>query len=295
MLSFTRENETEADQKAVLFMDKTGYDPKGLLTGLSKIREADFQGVESIPEYFKTHPGTANRIAHLAGLLADYQPPADKPPAPKTYDYQLVKYRLIGLYGDPDKYLSKLEQELAKNPDSPAINYGVGLLYGRGTQVKKGIDHLNRALAREIFNPVILLELGRLHIRNQDYDNALTVLEGVTGDKIVGDAAIYFRSVAQIETGNLTAAKEALIQLLDRNKKNGFSRANYHLANIMSQEQNVPMSHYYLGVYYAEKRDYKNAFRHLGRAVETLEDSKVKEDARERLEKLEEKKPRGRS
>ena len=128
--------------------------------------------------------------------------------------------------------------------------------------------------------------LGRLHVRNQDYENALTVLEGITGDKVVGDTAIYFRSVAQIETGNLAAAKESLVQVLARNKGKGFSRANYHLANIMSQERNAPMSHYYLGIYYAETKDFKDAFRHLGRAVETLEDPKVKEDARERLEKL---------
>ncbi|MCG8634527.1 MAG: M48 family metalloprotease [Desulfobacterales bacterium] len=289
MLAFTRENETEADQKAVLFLDKTGYNPEGLLSGLNKIRETDYQGIEGIPDYFKTHPGTGNRIAHLAGILADYTPPADKPAPPENFDYQMVKYRVIGLYGDPEVYAAKVEQKLGQDPDNPALNYGMGLLYGRTHRTGQGIAHLQKALAKEIFNPMILLELGRLHINNGAHDTALSVLEGITQDKVVGDLATYYTAVAQLESGNLSAARTNLNKVLERNKKGEYARANYHLANILSQEQNAPMSHYYLGIYYTEIRDYKNAFRHLNRAVDTLEDPKVKEEARERLEKLRDK------
>lgn len=289
MLAFTRENETEADQKAILFLNKTGYQPLGLLTGLSKLRESDFQGVESIPEYFKTHPGTGNRVAHIAGILEEYKPPADKPAPPETDDYQMVKYRLIGLYGKPDKYLKKVEHQLSENPDNPALNYGAGLLYARDNRLDLAVRHLEKALAKEIFSPMILVELGRIQIRNGNYQTAISVLQGVVEDDILGDTATYYRAVAQIETGSLSPAKQALAELLKRDKTRGFIRANYHLANIMSQERNAPMSHYYLGIYYSETGDSKNGFRHLGRAVETLEDEKVKQDARDRLKQLREK------
>ena len=289
MLAFTRENETEADQKAVLFLDKTGYAPEGLLSGLNKIRETDYQGIEGVPDYFKTHPGTGTRIAHLAGILADHKDPANKPAPPENYDYQMVKYRLIGLYGDPDVYLAKVKHKLDEDPDNPALNYGIGLLYGRTHRIDLGITHLHKTLAKEIFNPMVLLELGRLHINNDSHEEALSVLEGITQDKIIGDLATYYSAIAQIEIGKLAAARANLTKVLDRNKKGGFARANYHLANIMSQQQNAPMSHYYLGIYYSERRDFKNAFRHLNRAIETLEDQKIKEDAQTRLDKLRDK------
>jgi len=285
MLSFTRENETEADQKAVLFLENTGYDPRGLLAGLTKMRESDFRGIEGIPDYFKTHPGTGNRIAHLAGILADYTPPENKPAPPENYDFQMVKYRVIGLYSAPDAYIDKINLKLEKDPDNPALNYGLGLLYARAGRLELGFSHLSRALAADPFDPMVLLELGRLHIRNQNYSSALSVLEGVSTDKVMGDLAVYYRSVAQIETGSLNAAETGLKRVL-ATKNPGFARANYHMANIMSQRKQAPMSHYYLGIYYADIMDVKNAVRHLTRAVETLEDEKIKKKAGNRLDEV---------
>jgi len=288
MLSFTRDNETEADQKAVLFLGQTGYDPKGLLSGLTKMRASDYQGVEGIPDYFKTHPGTGSRIAHLASILADYTPPQDKPAPPPNYDYQMIKYRIIGLYSDPEAYIDKIKLMLEKDPDNPALNYGLGLLYGRTSRLESGFSHLNKTLASAPLDPMVLIELGKLHIRNQSYKSALSVLEGVVQDKILGDLALYYQAVAQIELGNLDAAETGLNKVL-ATKDPGFARANYHLANIMSQRQKVPMSHYYLGIYYADKRDFKNSVRHLTRAVETLEDRTLKEKAEKRLKEIKKK------
>ncbi len=285
MLSFTRENETEADQKAVLFLERTGYDPRGMLAGLTKMRESDFRGIEGIPDYFKTHPGTGSRIAHLAGILADYKAPENKPVPPENYDFQMVKYRVIGLYSNPDTYIDKIKLMLETDPDNPALNYGLGLLYARTSHLELGFSHLDRALAADPLDPMVLLELGRLHIRNQNYPSAISVLEGVTRDKVIGELAVYYRAIAQIETGSLNAAEEGLKQVL-ATKDPGFARANYHLANIMSQRGQAPMSHYYLGIYYADTLDVKNADRHLTRAVETLEDEKIKETAQNRLDEV---------
>ena len=186
MLSYTRENETEADQKAVMFLEKTGYSPRGILDSLEKIRQADYQGIESVPDYFKTHPGTGSRIAHLSGLLADYTPPPDKPEPPENLDYQMVKYRVIGLYADPDDYIPKLEVKIGATPGNMALHYGLGLLYGRTTRIDQGIDQLNKALAQNPFEPMILLELGRLYIRNTEYTRAIAILDSVADDGPAG-------------------------------------------------------------------------------------------------------------
>ncbi|MBU2631090.1 MAG: M48 family metalloprotease, partial [Proteobacteria bacterium] len=51
MLSFTRENETEADEKGIMFLKRSCFSPQGLLAGLMKIRASDYRGVEGIPDY----------------------------------------------------------------------------------------------------------------------------------------------------------------------------------------------------------------------------------------------------
>ncbi|NDY73293.1 Zn-dependent protease [Desulfobacter hydrogenophilus] len=285
MLTYTRENETEADQKAVLFLEKTGYSPKGILDSLLKIRQTDYQGIENIPDYFKTHPGTATRVSHLSGILADYKPPVNSPLPPKNFDYNMVKYRVIGLYGDTDTYIPKIEIALQNDPDNVAFHYGLGLLYGRDTRMNEGIEQLNKALAKDPFEPMILLELGRLYIRNTEYTRAITILDSMADDPLLGDWAILNRSVAQIQTGNLPAAQRGLEHVLG-NSKPGFEEANYHMAEIMSRQSKQALSNYYLGVYYARIHDERNAARQLERALDTLDDEKMREKVEKELENL---------
>jgi predicted Zn-dependent protease len=285
MLAFTRDNETEADQKAVLFLDRTGYDPKGMLDGLIKMRATDYFGMDGIPDYFKTHPGSGNRIAHIAGILADHKSPPDKPKPPKTFDFQMVKYRIIGLYGDPDKYMAALKGRLQQHPEDPALNYGIGLLYGRLRRTDLAEAHLQKALSAKLFDPMILLEIGRLNIETGNFEKALTVLSGIIDDEVLGTLATYYSAVAQIEIGDLASAEAGLTTVLER-EPDGFPKANFHMAHIMSRQSNDPMSHYYLGFYHAQTRDFKNALRHLSRAVETLTDTGYKEKAGKELDKV---------
>ena len=283
MLAFTRENETEADQKAVLFLKRTGYSPVGLLSALTKMRQADFQGIDRIPDYFKTHPGTSSRIAHLSGILADYAPAPDKPEPPETYDFSMVKYRVIGLYADVDTFLPAIEKKLAKAPDDPALNYGMGLLLARKNRRAQAISHLRKALAVNLFDPLILVELGKVHLLDGSWEKALAVLKAVYQDRVMGNLARYYASIAQIETGDLETAYTALGQILDQEPR-AYPRGYYYMADIMSRRSKPAESAYYLGVYYAEIRDFKNSVHHLTRAVENLEDKDLKEMAEKKLE-----------
>jgi len=285
MLAFTRENETDADQKAFLFLKETGYSPKGLLSGLTKMRASDYRGMEGVPDYFKTHPGTGNRIIHLAGILENYIPPKEKKKIPDTFDFEMVKYRIMGLYGNLKISFSKVETRLQYEPENPALHYALGMLYARKNRRNLAISHLQKALSIKLFEPMILLELGRVYLHDGQLEKAKSILQGVKENPIMGLWARYYLAAAQLESGNIPAAKKNLKQVLDE-KADIFPRAYYHLANIMAQEKQQAMSHYYLGVYYSETRDFKNALRHLNRAIETLEDPKTKKDAQEQLDRI---------
>ncbi len=285
MLAFTRENETDADQKAFLFLKESGYSPQGLLSGLIKMRASDYRGIEGIPDYFKTHPGTGNRIIHLAGILENYTPSRKIKALPDTFDFGMVKYRLMGLYGNLETSFNRVATQLESEPENPALLYGMGLLYARKNQRGLAISHLKKALSIRLFEPMILLELGRVYIHDGQLETAKNVLTGVTDNPIMGLWAKYYLAIAQLESGEILPAEKNLNQVLDEEPA-AFPRAYYHLANIMSQTNNQPMSHYYLGVYYFESMDLKNASRHLNRALESLEDPKIKENAKKHLERI---------
>ncbi len=289
MLAYTRENETEADQKAFLLLKQTCYSPAGLLEGLNKIRAADFRGIEGIPDYFKTHPGTGNRIAHLAGLLAGYSPGEQPAQCPETYAYDMVKYRMMGLYEDTGKSIQKIETRIAADlstSELQACHYGLGLLYARENRREKAVFHLQKALSFDLFDPMILVELGRVYTIDGQFEKAINVLSGIQSDPVLGTTARFHQAVAQMESGDLSSAKKHLDQII-ASASQSFPRAYFHLASIMSRENKTALSHYYLGIYYDRIQDTDNAARHLKRALdEGLEDPDIEKSAKEKLKEI---------
>ncbi len=284
MLAYTRENETEADQKGVLFLKASCYDPKGLLDSLLKIRDADYQGIEGIPDYFKTHPGTSTRVAHIASLLSGCVRPDPLPECPKTYDYSMVKYRLIGLYDEPDKSMAKIAIDLEKDPDNPALNYGMGLLQSRKYRRQKAEEYFEKALSQRLFDPLILLELGRVYIADGKFSQALEVLAFIQDEPVMGIQARYQYAVAQLESGDLPGAQKNLSKVIET-LPDTFPKAYYYMAQIMSRHNETALSDYYLGVYYTQIKDEKNASLLLRKALEDLKDPELRKDAQKRLEK----------
>jgi len=78
--SFTRSDESAADEFAIGVMVRAGYDPDGLARFLEVVAEEERAGRP--PELFSSHPDTEERIADAAALVAA-QP---RPPGLRTTD-----------------------------------------------------------------------------------------------------------------------------------------------------------------------------------------------------------------
>ncbi len=272
MLAFTRSNETEADEKGIMFLKESCFSPLGLQSGLMKIRAADFRGVEAIPDYVKTHPGTGKRIAHVETILSGYTPSKAKTKCKENFRFDMVKYRLLGLYADIKPTFNLLKTQLEDDPLNPAINYGMGLLYARKFMRKKALSHLKKALSINVFDPMILLEIGRIYLLDGEPIKAVNVLQGVKSDPVMGIMAKFHLGEAYLEMQNLELAKKNLEIVIDENPLL-YPKAYYNMANIMSQEKRRGFSHYYLGQYYYKIKKYKNAKFHFNKALDTLDDS----------------------
>ncbi len=294
MLAFTRENETEADEKGIMFLKKSCYAPEGLINGLMVIRDSDFRGIESIPDYVKTHPGTGNRIAHAENILEGYIASKEKMVCKKDLRFDMVKYRLLGLYAKVDPTYERLTTELRDQPSNAAIHYGLGLIYARKFMRDKAVMHLKKALSLQIFDPMILLELGRIYLDDGDPQKSLNVLKGIESEPVLGLMASFYQGTAHLELRNLSKAKELFTNLID-NAPALFPKAYYNMANIMSLENRPGLSHYYLGLYYTEINNHKNAVLHLNKALESLSDEKLIKKAKALLEELTQKSARDRN
>lgn len=286
MLAFTRENETEADEKGIMFLKESCFSPEGLLTGLMKIRASDFRGMENIPDYVKTHPGTGSRIAHVETILSEYDPPKDKPSCKEDFRFEMVKYRLIGLYGAVEPAHAELTRLLEKDPGNAALHYGMGLLNERKFRKDEALSHLKKALAINVFDPMVLLELGRIYQENGEAQKALDVLKAVESEAVLGVMARFHQASAYLDLKDMDRA-ETLFNSVIQEAAPAYPTAYYNLANIMSLRKKPDLSHYYLGLFYFETGNIKTAMVHLTKALETLSDTDKFNHAKELLTKLE--------
>ncbi|RJP93743.1 MAG: M48 family peptidase [Desulfobacteraceae bacterium] len=69
-MSYSREDEVEADRLGVYFMTDAGFDPEGMVK-LMMVLEESGRGAR-MPEFFSTHPNPDNRIEKIQQAIAEY-------------------------------------------------------------------------------------------------------------------------------------------------------------------------------------------------------------------------------
>lgn len=338
-LSYSREHEAEADQKGLSFIQASHFDPEGLLTGLEKIRNRDYYGTEGIPAYMKTHPGTTERIvniqawldrqkeinqkknrlnaseSHITDKMAsddgrDRQRDSKNKSAPNPsfqplpvdpLRFKMVQARLLGLYGNEDEVENHFAAVLTATPENYAAHYGMALIMERKNRLDDALEHLRHALAAKAFDPLILVETGRMHLLSGNPEKAMEVTQGLERMPTVGLDATFILAEARLMLGMPQRALEGFETVIDR-APTRFPKAYYHMARIngeagekmplesQKRQEASALSHYYLGLYYYYEKNMKNARFHLEKSLETLSDNEKSKRANDILSAIDPKK-----
>ncbi|HZX40257.1 MAG TPA: M48 family metallopeptidase [Myxococcaceae bacterium] len=70
LLSYSRQDETEADEYGARYSAAAGYDPHGIIQFFEKLKAME-GNVPSIAKFLSDHPLTSDRIAHLQQYIAE--------------------------------------------------------------------------------------------------------------------------------------------------------------------------------------------------------------------------------
>jgi beta-barrel assembly-enhancing protease len=65
MMKFSRNDEREADMKALQYMKRAGYDPRGMVEFLHVLRSQQGRDPGSVQTFFSSHPAPAERVRRL--------------------------------------------------------------------------------------------------------------------------------------------------------------------------------------------------------------------------------------
>lgn len=283
-LSYSRDNEIQADQLGLIYLNEAGYSGEGLLRILKQMRSKQWFTTEQIPTYMRTHPAIDERIAYLDAQLASTPKSEKKQPQPADGDFARAHTYLITQYGDEKLVLRYLETQVKQHPEDPMAHYRYGLILARVNRRAEAIEQLRTALQKRAFDPYILRDVGRVYYLDGQFEQSIKMLK-TARNRIPDDAdcGIYLGQTYMA----MELYDEASPVLRDVIEKHpGYTKAYYILGQSLGKQGNLADAYYYLGVYHTRKRDFKTAIVQYERALKYTQDAERRATIEKRLKRL---------
>ena len=246
-LAFSRADERQADQTGIRYVMAAGYDGNQTVTVMKRLREKHWFGPEQIPTYLMTHPDVDNRIIYLEAWLSEHNmrlnPERINPKA-----FKRTRSRLIALYGDQSTNIKHFKTALKKQPHDAMAQYGYGLALARNGDRKQAVIFLQKALARNAFDPNILEDIGRVYFLDGQYQKALQTLEGALSLSPKSVLIHFYLGRTYLKLKKYGLAIQTLEKLLAIHPS--YDQVHYFLGDAYGQDQKMGLAHYHLGLYF---------------------------------------------
>jgi predicted Zn-dependent protease len=232
-LSFTRTQESSADQAGAKYLSAAGISGKGLLDFFGKLQNQEYRlGIYSKDSYARTHPLSSERIQALQ-LLFKSDPAYNRPPdAALDARFQRVKAKLLG-FVNPGQAIIKYPESDQSVPGHYARAYA----YHMGGYPDKAIAESDALLATAPHDAFFLELKGQILLESGKPKDALAPLREATqrsGDMPLIAAMFGHALVATEDPKNFAEAKQVLKEAVGRDNQDPF--AWYQLGVIYDRE-----------------------------------------------------------
>jgi beta-barrel assembly-enhancing protease len=276
VLAHSREDEMQADQRGVDFLTQAGYNPKGLMTALTKIRSKQWYGKDQVPTYMMTHPAVEDRIGYLSTWIETNTSRINQLPHHSNLNFDWAHTRLVAMFGPENNALKDFNAEVAQKPDDAMAHYGYGLVLTRTGNRSAAVDQFRAALTKRAFDPILLTELGKTYFLDGRYTESLTILQGALDISPDETESLFYTARCYIEIGKFQEASRFLETLLQITPD--YPDAMFYLGRTYGSLNRIPDACYYLGRYYYSRGDFKNAVVQLEKAQESTTDPQRSEE-----------------
>jgi len=179
-ISFTRENEKEADRIGITNLAAAGFDPYAMPGFFERLARASRTHEISVPEYLQTHPVTSNRIADALGRADRY----GHKQRPDDLRFHLVHARLRARSFSNAReaiahFRSQLESKRYRNETAARYGYALGLV--RGNRIRTARAQTEKLIARHPNQAEFIILEARIDARRGAGDRAVKTLQTAVG------------------------------------------------------------------------------------------------------------------
>lgn len=178
-LSYTRTQESAADQAALKYLDKIKISAKGFLEFMELLGDQELQAPERQDPYVRTHPLTRNRVAAIAYHVAN-SPYSDNTVSSEfDIGFRRLRAKLYGFL-NPIGHTLRVYKESDNSLES---RYARAVGYYRVPNLKKAVPLIDGLIAEYPKDPYfrelkgqMLFENGKPEAALVSYQNAVTLL-----------------------------------------------------------------------------------------------------------------------
>ncbi|MCG8611682.1 MAG: M48 family metalloprotease [Pseudomonadales bacterium] len=164
-LSYSRQNEQEADRIGINTLYQSGFDPYAMPAMFERmLQQSRLQG-EAPPEYLSTHPVTESRVADTRNRAEQYP----KVAIPDSLDFYEMKARVIIHYANsPNQAVNQFQQAVKNSTGNEQIvqQYALAAAYidagnpGKATPLAEALTqkYPHNLIYRELYGAALLAE-----------------------------------------------------------------------------------------------------------------------------------------
>jgi predicted Zn-dependent protease len=265
-LHWSREMEFESDRLAIQYLEKTDYDPAGLLGGMRVIEMGERLMPSDAPEGLLTHPITSSRIAMLEGGLERAPGKAYVP----AYDpsWERMKAVLLALTDRPAVVLKAYRDRLEGG--GPEAHDLLGLVQARQGNYPAAEESFRRADAGDPGNALFLSDLGSALFYQGKMEEAKKVL--LRSVQIFGEENYsyphYYLGEIYREEGDAAAGYREYQKAVSALPP--ISEAHYQLGLMLAGGGKLGEADYHFGRAASLRGDFSSALRSFSRAQARL-------------------------
>jgi len=292
MLSYSREDERQADQIGFTYASTSGFDPSAMISTLTKLQQGQW-GINEIPAYLLTHPVGPERMSNIESLLESFASGPRETETTKHFrkGYALFRTILKAKYfqaRDTERYF---KAQLEKDPDSSLAHLGIAIVLRDIGEYTQAIDHFQKAI-EGLPEPLPALRyLSETYQLMGENREAIKILEKALklNDK-VDKSTLFLLATSYQNLEEYSRAAEIYERLTSM--KPIKDEIFYNLGMTYGRQDRLGLAHYNFGIYYKRLNRIKESQFHFQKAKELAgDDSVLQQKIKEAMEEMEKNAP----
>jgi predicted Zn-dependent protease len=264
-LAYSREDERQADNLGFKYMEESRFNPEGMITIMKRLERLSPGGTDAIPAYLLTHPGGPERVSTSETLMSQFTPKAESAESVRFRNlFPYFKAVLIAKSMDfqgANRYFGKQREA---NPESPAVQFGLGVMQKERMDYPRAVEHFEKALKNAPdANPVLVHLAETYQLQGQDR-KAIEIVERVLRTDERSKAALYLTGMSYQNLEDYSKATVFYERLVSM--KPVEDEVYYNLGVCYGRQEKLALAHYNTGLYFQRAFDFQKARYHYRKA-----------------------------